>query len=102
MSISYAVFCLKKKKTKQWFRSGRAITKVDHARALLPWIGMMFFFLSSVDLRDLHSFPTRRSSDLRTRRRARLCDAPAALRLAGGGCLTGHVGRRSLAPVVRR
>src|SRR5437899_1949955 len=47
LGISYAVFCLKKK-------------KLLHAIHCL----LSFFFYGYVDHRDLHSFPTRRSSDL--------------------------------------
>src|SRR5205823_13411924 len=38
------------------------VEKANHLKHLLQ--AMFFFFLRSCDLRDLHSFPTRRSSDL--------------------------------------
>src|SRR5690242_17079495 len=53
MSISYAVFCLKKKKKM------KILVSVASRGAVLR-----FFFSWSRDLRELHSFPTRRSSDL--------------------------------------
>src|SRR5690348_9341050 len=53
-SISYAVFCLKKKNntTKMYYL-------IQHLSS-----SCFFFFYGYGDHRDLHSFPTRRSSDL--------------------------------------
>src|SRR5438046_220861 len=49
--ISYAVFCLKKKKK---------LMQIFYTHLLI----CLLFSLSSFTLIDLHSFPTRRSSDL--------------------------------------
>src|SRR5437870_8208669 len=38
----------------------------------IPLLSFLFFFYCSGDHRDLHSFPTRRSSDLSTGRRERI------------------------------
>src|SRR5207249_4233703 len=57
VSISYAVFCLKKKNTSR--KSARPLLHNLHVSV------MFIFFLSFSDsTRHLHSFPTRRSSDL--------------------------------------
>src|SRR5437764_9974679 len=48
-----------------------------------------FFFSSSADHPDLHSFPTRRSSDLPSGLRQRKnysCEPPSPFRLIGPGC----------------
>src|SRR5471030_285011 len=77
LGISYAAFCLKKKRTQH--RSlppaqiasalpGRCIEArpvADHLRAQVQQ-PVLFFFYWYGDHRDLHSFPTRRSSDLVT------------------------------------
>src|SRR5205823_14060497 len=52
-----------------------------------PLFSFLFFFQSSAAHRDLHSFPTRRSSDLRDRRRLHVrCarDGPVVGRLQQG------------------
>src|SRR5206468_11849828 len=49
--------------------------------SLLVCLFFLFFFYSSVDHRDLHSFPTRRSSDLRPTSRLRAPSVRAQLRL---------------------
>src|SRR6266571_1131365 len=86
MSISYAVFCLKKKKIKVTVRSFHAtfplecvadevntienrvaVTGVERSGVVsveAPLGVRCFFFYGYGDHRDLHSFPTRRSSDL--------------------------------------
>src|SRR3954449_2561759 len=90
--ISYAVFCLKKKKKKKRQthqnsvhreRVGRECTASPYtclclypsifARFFIRTFSIIvcsFFFLLYGDHRDLHSFPTRRSSDLPARRRS--------------------------------
>src|SRR5690349_5360919 len=60
VEISYAVFCLKKKKNTKVYVFFRYFTSI---------VAFFFFFYRSGDHRDLHSFPTRRSSDLRPERR---------------------------------
>src|SRR6266581_1682636 len=76
-SISYAVFCLKKKKLfdasdgpdKLLERysvvlcSDDGQTHVDPHHSLQAPFSSVYFFEGSGDHRDLHSFPTRRSSD---------------------------------------
>src|SRR5688572_32066309 len=54
---------------------------------------MSFFFYWYADHRDLHSFPTRRSSDLveaRSASRARSRDSPASSRPTGASRATGR------------
>src|SRR5690242_13987721 len=67
MSISYAVFCLKKKKKKKTTVQGvdaRASRHAHSHRPISSTLTTSFSFECSGDHRDLHSFPTRRSSDL--------------------------------------
>src|SRR5580700_8258967 len=78
VEISYAVFCLKKKKKIDVYRRlnlanpfdlvptflGAHIVPPEHSANRDRYIRLFFFFLCSGDHRDLHSFPTRRSSDL--------------------------------------
>src|SRR5438094_3750401 len=47
---------------------------------LYGFLSLLFFFYSSANHRDLHSFPTRRSSDLRPRRSLRRAKAPQRAR----------------------
>src|SRR5215210_6666795 len=63
---SYAVFCLKK----QIARSGNGdgtVREVEEVRTVCRIVGAarvkLFFFSWCGDHRDLHSFPTRRTSD---------------------------------------
>src|SRR6266481_5190133 len=71
-SSSYAVFCLKKKRSEEWKAALEvAAAQQDHqhrrparGRARNRLHRNLFFFLCYGDHRDLHSFPTRRSSDL--------------------------------------
>src|SRR5690349_3458505 len=68
---SYAVFCLKKKKRhprdlghlRAW-RRGRGRTRVPGVEARQPREDVCFVYRCEGALRVLHSFPTRRSSDL--------------------------------------
>src|SRR5215203_374675 len=76
-NISYAVFCLKKKNVDRVRPAdavvSRGVDSVDagvHRGDLLVHVllgGAPFFFKGYGDHRDLHSFPTRRSSDLTAR-----------------------------------
>src|SRR5215467_8926797 len=71
--ISYAVFCLKKKNNYSTVIFGDYVAEPNH---VLPTAGtaryasalgtedFVFFFYCNGDPRALHSFPTRRSSDL--------------------------------------
>src|SRR5437667_456352 len=75
--ISYAVFCLKKKKKK---------TKMLFSLRMI----ILFFFSWYSDHRYLHSFPTRRSSDLCSELRWAYCNHKAtyfASYLTGGDCV---------------
>src|SRR5437773_587646 len=65
ITISYAVFCLKKKKDELLDRDRMIVDA--HVHPAFFYV----FFSSPVPHHDLHSFPTRRSSDLRS-------DDPAA------------------------
>src|SRR5438105_1836505 len=64
--ISYAVFCLKKKSTQadQPHRPTDQPELPHSSSDLLHHVVPLFFFQSYDADRDLHSFPTRRSSDL--------------------------------------
>src|SRR5580765_2210303 len=66
-SISYAVFCLKKKRKPDDVATGCGLRTVVSG-ILGFWLSasgfrLLFFFFWVCDHRDLHSFPTRRSSD---------------------------------------
>src|SRR5689334_3837436 len=70
-SISYAVFCLKKKKKKIMIDKRSWMTLQLNSYYVIssmyvppPYLSHSFSFSSSAAHRDLHSFPTRRSSDL--------------------------------------
>src|SRR5688572_22299054 len=101
--ISYAVFCLKKKRRLQQLGAVTALKVDDRGPAaflrpcLLPphiavvHSGETFFFQCAGDHRDLHSFPTRRSSDLQR-------DLPSrdrSARKAAGRCDCMDPSRRS-------
>src|SRR5690242_2447027 len=60
MSISYAVFCLKKK------NMARPVAPAGRAPRLVTAVAAVRVYVEGYTApRDLHSFPTRRSSDLR-------------------------------------
>src|SRR5688572_4244765 len=62
--ISYAVFCLKKKKPSFQYRLLLLVYRLTDVIIFPASRLLWFFFLCSRVHRDLHSFPTRRSSDL--------------------------------------
>src|SRR5690348_15471840 len=77
-SISYAVFCLKKKIIKLRL----SLCRHDSSDAVCSC--MHCFFASSGARRDLHSFPTRRSSDLSDLRRPHAPEVMYVEELASG------------------